>query len=61
MIFIVPLANHCNVLVSGFPRNAHLELVIFLDVLHLRVKETEQRIPRALRQGASSRGNTSPC
>ena len=65
--FIVPLANNCNVLVGGeFPRNVHLDLAIFLDVFHLRTtlanKVTVQRIPRALRQGASlRRGNTSQC
>ena len=57
MIFIIPLANNHNVLVGGdFPRNVRLDLVIFLDVLHLRAtltnKVTVQRIPRALRQGA---------
>ena len=65
MILIVPLANNCNVLVGGeFPRTVHLDLVIFLDVLHLRAtltnKVTVRRMPRALHQGASHRrGNTS--
>ena len=35
--FSLSLANSYNVLVGGeFPRNVHLDLVIFLDVLHLR-------------------------
>ena len=65
MIFIGALANNYNVLVGGkFARDVHLDLVIFLDVLHLRAtltnKVTVQRIPRALRQGASlRRGDTS--
>ena len=60
MIFIISLANNRNVLIGGFPRNIHLDLVIFLDVLHLRDKVTVQRIPRALHQGASlRRGNIS--
>ena len=47
-------------LIGGFLKNVRLDLVIFLDVLHLRVKITAQLIPRALRQGASlRRGNTS--
>ena len=63
MIFIVPLANNRKVLVGGFPKTVHRDLVIFLDVLHLRAtianKVIVQRIPRALRQGASlRRGNT---
>ena len=34
------LANSYNVLVGReFPRNVHLDLVIFLDVLHLRSKD----------------------
>ena len=57
MIFIVPLANNYNVLVGGFPRCVHLDLVIFLDVFHLQAtlatKVPVQRIPRALRQGVS--------
>ena len=62
MIFIVSLANN-YVLVGGFTRNVHLDLLIFLDVLHLRAtlanKSTVQRLPRGLRQGASlRRGNT---
>ena len=67
MIFIVYLTNNYNVLVGGeFPTKEHLDLVIFLDVLHLQVtltkKVTVQHIPRALRQGASlRRGNTSQC
>ena len=63
MIFIVSLANIYNVLVGGeFPRNVHLDIVIFLDVLHLRDNVTVQHIPRALHQGASlRRGNTSQC
>ena len=56
------LANNCNVPIGAFPRNVRLDLVIFLTVLHLRVKITVQRIPRALRPGASLRcGNTSQC
>ena len=66
MIFIVPLANNHNVLVGGFPRNVHLDFVIFLDVLHLRAtlahKVAVQSIPRELRQGAPlRRGVTSQC
>ena len=66
MIFIVPLTNNYNVLVGGFLRNVRLDLVIFLDVFHLRAtfasKVTVQRIPRALRHGASvRRGNSSQC
>ena len=64
MIFIISLANNWNVLIGGFPRNVHLDLVLFLDVLHLQAtftnKGTVQRIPRALHQGASlRRGDTS--
>ena len=65
VIFIVPLANNYDVLVGGeFPRNVHLDLVVFLDVLHLRAalinKITVERVPRAFRQGASlRRGDTS--
>ena len=64
MIFIVSLANNYNVLVGRFPKNVHLDLVIFLDVLHAQAtvsnKVTVQRLPRALRQGASlRRGNAS--
>ena len=63
---IVSLANIYNVLVGGFPRNVHLDLVISLDVLDRRAiltnKVTVQRILRALRQGASLRcGETSQC
>ena len=37
MVFIVLRANNRNVLVGGeFPRNVRLDLVILLDVLHLR-------------------------
>ena len=54
------IASNYNVLVGGFPRNVHLDLAIFLDVLNLRAtltnKVTVQRIHRALR-----RGNTSQC
>ena len=49
-IFFVPLANNHNMLVGGLPRNAHLDLVIILDVVHLRAtltnKVTVQRLPR---------------
>ena len=61
-----PHPNNCNVPVGGeIPNNVHLDLII-LVVLHLRAtltnKVTVQRIPRALRQGASlRRGNTSQC
>ena len=62
MIFIVSLANNYNVLVGRFPRNVHLDLVTFLDVLHLRAtltsKVTVLRLPRALRQGPSLRCGT---
>ena len=53
MVFIILLASNCKVLVGGeFPVNVRLDLVIFLDVLHLRAFHTN---PRALRQGASRR------
>ena len=54
--------QHCNVLVGGFLRNVRLDLAVYLDVLHLRINVTVQRIPRALRQSASlRRGKTSLC
>ena len=43
MIFIVPLANNCNVLVGGeLPRKVHLDLAIFLDVFHLQTTLANQ-------------------
>ena len=53
-------ANNCNVLFGGFLRNVHLDLVLFLEERHLRVKVTVQRIPRALRPGASLRCVNTP-
>ena len=52
--------------VGGFPRNVHVDFLIFLDVLHLRAtltnKVTVQRILRTIRQGVSlRRGSTSQC
>ena len=45
MVFIVLLANKFNALVDGeFPVNVHLDLVIFLDVLHLRAILTNEII-----------------
>ena len=45
MVFIVLRANNRNVLVGGeFPRNVRLDLVILLDVLHLRAIVTYEVI-----------------